>query len=93
MLTTTAWPSLAASGATASFICCGLTASTSRSPTRCQHFGRFQTVHRITLAELGARLAARVDDGDVGRREALFQHAADQRVGHVAAAEEGNFHA
>ena len=58
-----------------------------------QHFGRFQAVDRVSLLQLVARFATRIDHGDVSGGEALFQHAADQRIGHVAAAEEGNFHA
>ena len=47
----------------------------------------------VAGSQLGTCVRTEVDHVDVAGREALLHHAADQGVGHVAAAEENNFHA
>jgi len=49
--------------------------------------------HAVAGGQFGAGVGAEVDDVDVTGCEALLHHAADQGVGHVAAAEENDFHA
>ena len=54
--------------------------------------GALMAIHAIGSGQLGACFGARVDGINVAGREALLEHAADQGVGHVAAAKENNLH-
>jgi len=57
-----------------------------------KEFGAGEAVDRVSRSQFVARFATRINHVDIGCCEALLQHAADQRVGHVAATKESNFH-
>jgi hypothetical protein len=93
MLTTSCPASLPANGATASFICCGLTASTMTSQFEGRGIDGRRAAHAEAPGELVARLRATVRRPDDGRREKpLPAQSADEGDRHVAAADEGDFH-
>ena len=72
----------------ASCICCGLTANTTTSPARMlpRDFG--DALDAVLVEQAPARGAVHLDRAQLAGGEAALQHAADQRIGHIAAADE-----